>query len=203
MNSYITRLTPNSNKWEKPSGHDCKCGLNTNSPYEGVYGFGWEEWLFNDYHNASSQLDGYCYGFIQAFHKQNNDLNKIKTLHLYSRLCGEKGRKNYYLGYIQNLEIVKPPITTKSLNEKKNAFFKKAYIDLNNAQIEGFENDLNEMFNEDTLFNVRFKPTDVHISDFNFQTRPITIGQGQSRFKLYDLEKHVNLHNEINQYLIP
>ena len=72
INTFFTRLTPNFKKWEKPSGIDGKCGRNTQYLYEGIYGFGWEEWLLYDYHHENNQLDGYCYGFIQAFHGGKN-----------------------------------------------------------------------------------------------------------------------------------
>lgn len=59
MKNYLTRLTPNYYKWEKPSGKDGKCGLDIKSPYEGINGFGWEEWFLLDYHNPNNQLEGY------------------------------------------------------------------------------------------------------------------------------------------------
>ena len=83
MKKYLTRLTPNYKKWEKPSGEKGKCGLDIKSPYEGINGLGWEEWLFNDFHNPENQLDGYCYGFIQAFHKMNQAKETIDRLYLY------------------------------------------------------------------------------------------------------------------------
>lgn len=200
MKKYLTRLTPNSYKWEKPSGIDSKCGLDKKSPYEGIHGFGWEEWLLNDYHNPINQLDGYCYGFIQAFHKKNKAQEKIDRLYLYTKVCKNKKKINFYLGYIDNVEILKHPFSQKTLNEKKVSFCKKAASDLKNVQINSYQKDLTEMCSEDSLFNVRFKPCDVHIIDFDFHKRPIKMIKGQARFGLYDLEKHVNLMTEILRY---
>jgi len=45
MKKYLTRLTPNFNKWEIPSGRAGKSGLDIQSPYEDINGFGWEEWF--------------------------------------------------------------------------------------------------------------------------------------------------------------
>ena len=59
------------------------------------------------------------------------------------------------------------------------------------------------MCSEDTLYNVRFKPNDVQIKDFAFQIRPINMARGQARFKLYDLDRHANLINELNNYEKP
>ena len=58
MKNYLTRLTPNYNKWEKPSGSSGKCGAPNGPPYEGRTGLGWEEWLLHDFYNPISQLDG-------------------------------------------------------------------------------------------------------------------------------------------------
>lgn len=55
------------------------------------------------------------------------------------------------------------------------------------------------MCSEDTLFNIRFKSEHVHIKDFDFKDRPILLHRGQSRFKLYDLDKHPNIISEINK----
>jgi hypothetical protein len=200
MKKYLTRLTPNYNKWEKPSGKDGKCGLDIKSPYEGINGFGWEEWFLNDYHNPENQLDGYCYGFIQAFHKKNKAQEIIARLYLYTKVCKNKKKMNFYLGYIDNVEVLVHPFTQKELIEKKNSFCKQAERDFKNEPIDGYQIDLTEMCSDDTLFNVRFKTSDVHIKDFDFQKRPIKMIQGQARFGLYDLEKHTNLMIEINKY---
>lgn len=202
MKKYLTRLTPNNNKWEKPSGNDGKCGKEKNSPYEGKTGFGWEEWLLNDLHNPTNQLDGYCYGFIQAFHKKNKEKEKVDRLYLYTRLCEGKSSKTYYLGYIDELEILKQPYTKKSLCDKKQTFCGKAKYDLIHENITDFENDLTEMCSEDTLFNVRFKPENVHINDFNFTEREILLPHGWYRFNLYNLDKTPHLLKQINNYSI-
>jgi hypothetical protein len=200
MIQYLTRLTPNYNKWEKPSGSDGKCGLEINSPYEGINGFGWEEWLLYDFHNPDNQLDGYCYGFIQAFHKMNKAQERLDRLYLYTRACNVLSKADFYVGYIDFIEILKHPFTQKNLLDKKEKFCKKAEQDLININISGYKKDLLEMCSEDTLFNVRFKSEHVYIKDFDFKDRPINLQRGQSRFKLYDLDTHSNILSEINKY---
>jgi hypothetical protein len=189
MKKYLTRLTPNFNKWEKPSGEDGKCGAPFGPPYEGINGFGWEEWFLNDYHNPENQLDGYCYGFIQAFHKMNKAKEKIDRLYLYTKVCNKKSKSVYYLGYIDNVEVLNQPFNQKELIDKKNKFCQKVESDLAVVNITGYKKDLVEMCSEDTLFNVRFKSQDVHIQDFNFENRPIKLPHGWYRFRLYDLDK--------------
>jgi len=53
-----TRLTFNSNNWKKPFRKDGK-STNQNS-FEGLYHFGFEEWLFDE----STLINGKKYGFI-------------------------------------------------------------------------------------------------------------------------------------------
>lgn len=200
MKSYMTRLTSNQNKWEKPSGSNGKCGLIKKSPYEGEFGFGWEEWILNDFHNPSQQLGGYCYGFIQAFHKRNKAKRIIQRVYLYTKVCVDKNTFDYYLGSIDNLEVLNATDWSKDLINKKQEFCKKAAIELDNVNITRYQKDLLEMSSENTLFNVRFKPSDVKIKDFDFRSRPIKMKQGQARFGLYDLDYHTNLVAEINRY---
>ena len=200
MKMYMTRLTSNQNKWEKPSGSNGKCGLIKKSPYEGEFGFGWEEWLLNDFHNPNLQHEGYCYGFIQAFHKRNKAKRIIQRVYLYTKVCVDKNTFDFYLGYIDNLEVLDATDWRNDLINKKQEFCKKAAIELDDVNITRYQKDLLEMSSENTLFNVRFKPSDVKIKDFDYQSRPIKMKQGQARFGLYDLDDHTNLIAEISRY---
>jgi hypothetical protein len=196
----MTRLTSNQNKWEKPSGSNGKCGLIKKSPYEGEFGFGWEEWLLNDFHNPNLQHEGYCYGFIQAFHKRNKAKRIIQRVYLYTKVCVDKNTFDFYLGYIDNLEVLDATDWRNDLINKKQEFCKKAAIELDDVNITRYQKDLLEMSSENTLFNVRFKPSDVKIKDFDYQSRPIKMKQGQARFGLYDLDDHTNLLAEISKF---
>lgn len=138
--------------------------------------------------------------FHSGFHKKNKSKEKIDRICLYTKVCINNNKTNYYLGYIDNIEVLKHPFTQIDLINKKHSFCKQAESDLKNLQIQSYKRDLIEMFSEDTLFNVRFKSCDVHINDFDYQKRPIKMIQGQARFGLYDLEKHVNLMTEIKKY---
>jgi hypothetical protein len=145
-------------------------------------------------------MNGYCYGFIQAFHKKNKAKELIDRLHLYTKVCDKKEKHNYYLGYIDKVEVLKQPFTQKALIDKKNSFCKQAENDLTQLKIVGYQKDLNEMCSEDTLFNVRFEPKNVHIKDFNFQQRPILLPHGWNRFNLYDLSEEQTLLNHLNKF---
>ena len=88
---YITRLTPNENNWVKPSGRSGKCKSANSSKqlYEEYFGFGWEEWLFENYFSG----DEICQGFVQAFNGANKAIKTIDELHFYTRIC-KNGKKH-------------------------------------------------------------------------------------------------------------
>ena len=201
MRNYLTRLTPNYKKWEKPSGSSGKCGKPGGPPYEGRTGLGWEEWLLHDFHNPMSQLDGYCYGFIQAFYKKNLSIKSIYKLHFYTRVCNGKSSKTYYVGYITKLETLVPENMDKRVSYKMTAFCNQVIGDLSQLDVHDYKNDFDLMRCEKTLFNVRYKPSAVHIVDFNFIDREIKLPHGWYRFNLYDLSKRPELFNQISEFL--
>lgn len=98
---YITRITPNYNRWLTPSGIDGKCCSKTNPKlYEWEAGFGWEEWLFN----SRNRKDDYQYGFLECFNKQNfNDEVIHDEVVLYSRICSSKNSSYRIIAVIRNL----------------------------------------------------------------------------------------------------
>lgn len=190
MSEYLTRLTPNFNSWKKPSGREGKA-CNQNSPnrlYECANGFGWEEWLFNDYHINLNDKEALCFGFIQAFNRRREDLKHIKKLHLYT-LVGEnnQGIKEgpHYIGYINNVSRVE--YQRRSFDEVSN--------DLADVDLSISENDPMVDF----AINISFKVKDVKVdfkSVFNGEQR--TLRPGQYRFAIYPLDQHQELYDFVN-----
>ena len=84
---FITRITPNKNKWQTPSGLKGKCCGSKKTPlYEYEAGFGWEEWLFN----IENRVNDIQYGFLECFNKTNFDKEtKYNEVYLYTRRCNE------------------------------------------------------------------------------------------------------------------
>jgi hypothetical protein len=73
-----TRLTFNSNNWKKPSG---KGGKSTNqNSFEGLYHFGFEEWLFDE----STLINAKKYAFIQGVASSTIKRKAPKELILYT-----------------------------------------------------------------------------------------------------------------------
>lgn len=188
---YFTRLTPNFLNWERPSGRDGKCKSNdsTTPLYEEINGFGWEEWLFAEYHIHSSDNEFVCKGFVQALNQQNNHINLIDRLYLYTKVCyNQNGIKpgTYYVGYIDNVTHIAP--IGKQLNEV-NLALNKVCLNFDNHD---------RML--DLALNTLFKVKDVHLNFGNVFNQPIQLLRGQYRFNLYDIVNHPNFLNQINNY---
>jgi hypothetical protein len=190
-NTYFTRLTPNFNNWEKPSGRDGKCrSANAQKPlYEEINGFGWEEWLFEDYRLNKNNPEHTCFGFLEAYNQQNENKSPADRIYLYTKVgandkCIAPGC--YYVGYIDNVQR----IDLKSKSESDIITDLKA-VDLHHID-----------FSPMLLFakNISFKVKDVHVNFNHVFKRPIQLNRGQFRFGLYDVEKHINFLTKIKRY---
>jgi hypothetical protein len=190
MTTKFTRITSNTNKWSKPSGSDEKCkAINSKNPlYEEKHGFGWEEWLFEDYH-AGKEL---CLGFLQAFNGKNKNISTIDLIHLYTRICIGKNPKQYYIGSIKNVKILPQDQRAASEDLKK-----KRLKELKNVGITNF---LTNDVMWENCFNIQFERKNVVFLE-NFMENEIQLKRGQFRFSLYDFNNHPNFIIEINKYL--
>lgn len=182
MKMYFTRLTPNFNNWKQPSGRDGKCkSSNPQIPlYEEVNGFGWEEWLFEQYHIHKHESEFECKGFIQAFNQKNHTISKIDRLYLYTKVCDYKKEihGNFYIGYIDNVSRIK--YLAKENEEVRNILTKvgikhNGYIPMLPFAI-----------------NISFKVKDVHVDFDGVFKRQFRLERGQYRFGLYNIEGHKN-----------
>ena len=186
MKEYFTRLTPNFNNWRKPSGTDGKCKASDSKKrlYEETHCFGWEEWLFEEYHKNVSNPDHVCAGFVQAFNQKNRHKNSISRLYLYTTLGkNKKGHLPgcYFVGYIDYV---------KRLD----------YLPKNNREV---QDDLDAVGINHQGFlpmlpfakNISFKVKDVHVKFPFVYERSFRLNRGQYRFSLYNLINHSNFLN--------
>lgn len=187
MKKYFTRLTPNFNNWEKPSGSYGKCS-GANPLYEEINGFGWEEWLFVDYNQGKET----CLGFLQAFNGKNNDVTSVDMIHLYTRICDGVKPRQYYVGYIKDVKIL--PINQRAATETIKT---KRINELITAGITNFP--VNDSMWEN-CFNIQFERKNVFLQKDYLQC-DITLNRGQFRFALYNLNNHPNFLNKINRFL--
>jgi len=181
ISTVFTRLTPNYNNWQKPSGSLGKCrSVDRTKPlYEERNHFGWEEWLFEDYHARKET----CVGFLQAFNDKNKHITFVDIIHLYTRILEGNKPKQYYIGYIKDVKVL--PYNQRAISTQQKEQMQK---DLKEAKITNFPvND--KMW--DKCFNIQFERKNVVFHE-NFLEKEIQLNRGQFRFSLYDLNNHPN-----------
>ncbi len=188
---FFTRLTPNQNNWQKPSGSTGKCRAanSANRLYEEVNHFGWEEWLFEDYH-AGKEI---CVGFLQAFNDKNRHVTSVGIIHLYTRICDGNKPKQYYVGYINDVKVLPENLRAASTQKKE-----QKQKDLKEVKITNFPDD-EPMW--DNCFNIQFERKNVVYHE-NFLEKEIQLNRGQFRFSIYDLEDFKNRNVEQQLYRI-
>lgn len=181
LSTVFTRLTPNENKWQKPSGRVGKCqAANPSNPlYEQRHGFGWEEWLFEDYHLGKET----CRGFLQAFNDKNRHVTSVDIIHLYTRICDGNQPKQYYVGYIKEVKVL--PKNQRTISKQLKA---SRQNDLKDAKISNFP-DNDPMWEK--CFNIQFERKNVFFAK-NLLENEINLHKWQFRFSLYDLIDHPN-----------
>jgi len=184
--SFFTRLTPNLNKWQYPSGFEGKCG-SSNRLYEGANGFGWEEWLFENYHSG----EDLCFGFLQAFNGKNAEMTSVEVIHLYTRICDGVEAKQYYVGCIKDVKVLSKGIRAASEEIKT-----KRLNDLERAGINYFSQNDSMWKN---CFNIQFKRKNVFLMKCHKKCE-IALLRGQFRFALYPINDHPNFLNQISNF---
>src|SRR5687768_236316 len=101
MPILFAKIVSNTNNWILPSGNKRKLNADHKAPYEIRYGFGHEEWLFNDRY----LIDGYQYGHMRSLEKSRMFLdNFAERIYLYSHVGDKSPKQAYYHGYIDHVE---------------------------------------------------------------------------------------------------
>ncbi|MEX1013643.1 MAG: hypothetical protein WDZ80_00595 [Candidatus Paceibacterota bacterium] len=96
---YFTRICYNSDGWRRPSGPEGKS--TSKESFEGITGFGMEEWLFAEELNT----DGYQYGFLQGVN-QNHPDSEVIDVDLYTVEDTDQGKITFWVCSIKNIEVI-------------------------------------------------------------------------------------------------
>jgi len=153
--AYLARICMNTNAWREPSGARNKS--TSNESFEKVYGFGFEEWLFDD-----KVIDGYHYGFLQPILTRKRKYAKVNgqyDIHLYTLNAEDHTR--YYIGKIHNVEFISEEDASMALKTyERNGWFEEMKEQLKqvNANWQKLEDS-----SAYECFNIRFKPSDVEV----------------------------------------
>ena len=182
----ISRICWNSNGWVKPSGRIGKSP--TKESHEGKFGYGHEEWLFD----TSKLIDSYHYAFLEPILKGKGIYDgSVLDIGLYS-IEGKSG-KRYWIGKILKVGV----IDATEAERIKNIYKKNGWYGEMKKQISASGAD-SKKFNTWTggqLFNIRFKPENMRIEEYQLlpQSHPIyTISR-------YTFLKNIDLLNSFSQ----
>ncbi|WP_339869366.1 hypothetical protein [uncultured Algoriphagus sp.] len=102
ITARLMRLTWNRFNWERPQGHvwSKTKQRDTAYAYEHQYGFGHEEWLFNQDFN----FDGYQYGYIRGVEDMPVADKIIEKVILFT--INEETKSRYLVGELKQVEIL-------------------------------------------------------------------------------------------------
>lgn len=170
----ITRITWNTENWQRPSGSAGK------SVYSGAYeantGYGHEEWLFD----KTTIINGYHYGFLQSLNLETNKhVGKMYNMSLFT--VNNLGKK-YEVGTIQNVECISKDLSSEvySIYESK-GWLKRMEDDLLNvnADVKKFRQTTSDQF-----FNIRFQFRNVIVNDELLEISDDDVNITTNHFKL-------------------
>ena len=179
----LLRITWNENLWELPSGHEWtkKNQLNSDVAYENQFGFGGEEWLFNQRYN----IGGFQYGYIRGLFEVTN-IDFIDEAYLFSIEPITKNR--LLIAILRNIELLDP----SSLPKKVKASFDFYAKDMVN-ELRIVNADYKELKHSEFYPHVKFDLNDATIFDEPLLINELKEGRKYNRFKPYkinsDLEK--------------
>ena len=178
----IMRLTWNSNNWETPSGHSWHPKNQGNSAvaYEKQYGFGHEEWLFNE----RFRIDGYQYGYIRGVYNLSEDVEFLDQITLYTF---RYDKQRCLVGNIHNVEIIEGYEEEKKI-ESLLASYMPSMLD----ELKDVNADYNRFKDDYLLPNVKFKWDEADL--FN---EPLSVdfldGAEFNRFQAYHLKEELEV----------
>lgn len=182
---FYSRLSYNTNGWTSPSGPQGKSTYY--KAHEFRYGFGFEEWLFNE----SFVEYGWHYGYIEGIHhgKNKNALQNNHLLRLFTiKNAGQPNSDRFLVAEIgaYDWEMISPLDSTNFINNHVDLInqMRQDIINLNNpGAINKFNTHLNNQ-DEYQLFNVKYRNLKL-----NFETniRPDEIYR-YNRFQLNEAD---------------
>lgn len=147
----LFRVTFNTTEWTSPIEHTSKkANQDKRVAFENQYGFGFEEWLFND----AFFLDGYHYGAIRGAEDLKNLYRIVREAYLYT--INQKTHERFLVGKIDNLELISSYSVQRKIAQ---ILFDRAQPTMQ-KDLERIDADLSGLKQLDH-FCVRFRPEDA------------------------------------------
>ena len=192
MDKRQMRITWNEYNWEKPSGHLWSKENQTkkNIAYENQYGFGHEEWLFNQRY----RINGFQYGYVRGVEKAALENELIRELYLYTK---DTEGNYFFIGILKNVERI-----TQNSKEQEliKATFDK-YFETAIKELKEVGSDYTELKRTGMTPTLKFKWEDANILE---EPIPMKIDNSKyRRYQPYKLTKEFEIfsNNHINKQI--
>ena len=177
----LARIAYNEKSWHGPSGKYGKS--KSKNSYEGEYGYGNEEWLFD----KEKLIDSYHYASLEPILKHHNlyagQEQKFDVI-LYT-VDADTGRR-YWVGEIKDLEV----ISERDAAQVWADYERVGWLQLMREEVQAVGGRLDnfQIENKLQLFNVRFKASDAMLYD-----SPVEVPADNPLFKI---NRYVLLNNK-------
>lgn len=170
----ITRVTWNTENWQRPSGSAGK------SLYSGAYeansGYGHEEWIFD----KTTIVDGYHYSFLQSLNLRSaRHIGNVYNISLFT--VNNLGKK-YEVGTIQEVECISKELSANIYKiYEKRRWLKRMEDDLLNVNADVIKF---RQTTADQFFNIRFQFRNAMINDELLEISEDDVNITTNHFKL-------------------
>jgi hypothetical protein len=184
IDKRIMRLTCNSNHWETPSGHTWHPEKQGNSAiaYENQYGFGLEEWLFNE----RFRIDGFQYGYIRGVNNLTANVDFLDQITLYTI---REDKQRCLVGNIHNVEII---TGYEEEEEEKIQDLISLYLPFMLDELKEVNADYKQFKKDGLLPNVKFKWDEAELFNEPFSVDFLD-GAEFNRFQAYHLKEELGV----------
>lgn len=182
MDKRQMRITWNEFNWEKPSGHFWSKENQTkkNIAYENQYGFGHEEWLFNQRY----RINGFQYGYVRGVEKALLENDLIDELYLYTK---DTEGNYFFIGILKNVVRI---LRNKEEQDLIKVVFDK-YFQIAIEELKEVNSDYTELLRTGMTPTLKFKWEDANILD---DPIPVKINDSKyRRYQSYRLTKELEL----------
>jgi len=182
----LMRLTFNSTGWVEPIGHKWSpTRQGTKDAFENQYGFGFEEWLFNDAFFA----DGYQYGVIRGCEDIKNLYKTIRQVHLFT--INQSTGERFLAGVIHDVQLIASYSPHRLIADE--LFHRNRPMMFRQLQATGADPvGLDKL----AQFSARFRPENIELFPDLIPAPELAATQEFNRFMPYKVD------DELNRFLI-
>lgn len=177
----LTRISYNSQNWQRPTGdarrHEAP------GTYNHEHGFGHEDWLFR----SEWLIDGWRYAFLQGVNKSHRRLVAAKQAVDLTLFTVEPDKRRRYVATVGSVEC----LDDQQAQDAVNAFSQRGWLQSMQAEIEAIDGNTHALGNAQWakhILNVRFRLEDVVRFESGAYAKSDDPVMRLNRYMLYDID---------------